>query len=102
MSVLRYVIFSLQFYLVLFAFDVHLMGYREIMLIPVCFMIASIIPTILLSEIGVRGSVALFVFGFISEAGVSIIMASVTLWLLNVALPGVIGIPGLRKIKIVK
>lgn len=102
MSLLRYIVFSFQFYLVLCAFDVALVGYRELMLVPVCFMIASIIPTILLSEIGVRGSVALFVFGLVSEAGVSIIMASVVLWLLNVALPGMIGIPGLRRLKVFK
>ncbi len=75
---------------------------REIFLIPVCFLLASSIPTILISEIGVRGSVALFVFGVVSDLDIQIIMASVLLWLINVALPALLGLLNLKELKLLK
>jgi len=65
-------------------------------------MIASFIPTILISEIGVRGSVALFVFGTVSNMDIQIILSSVLLWLINVALPALIGLINLNDLKILK
>jgi uncharacterized membrane protein YbhN (UPF0104 family) len=101
-SFLRYVVFSFQFWLVLTAFGVNLLTIEEILLIPVCFLFASIIPTILISEIGVRGSVALFVFGIVSDMDIQIILASVLLWLINVALPALIGLLGLKDFKVLE
>ena len=102
LSLIRYVVFSFQFWLVLNAFEVPLVSFDDILLIPICFMIASLIPTILISEIGVRGSVALFVFGTISDLDIQIILASVMLWLINVALPSIFGIFNLREFKVLK
>ena len=101
-SLLRYIVFSVQFYLVLKAFDISLQSINDVFLIPVCFMIASFIPTIIISEIGVRGSVALFVFGTVSDMDVNIIIASITLWLINVALPALMGLINLKELKIIK
>ena len=101
-SFLRYFIFTVQFYLVLTAFGVSLNSFNNIMLIPVCFMFASFIPTILISEIGVRGAVAVIVFGTISNFELEIIIASILLWMINVALPALIGIVNLKGINILK
>jgi len=65
-------------------------------------MFASFIPTLLISEIGVRGAVAVFVFGTISNLEIQIIMASILLWLINIALPALIGIFNLKEIKLFK
>lgn len=99
-SFLRYVVFSFQFWLVLKAFGINLLSMEEILLIPVCFLFASIIPTILISEIGVRGSVALFVFGIVSDMDIQIILASLLLWIINVAMPALMGLFGLKNFKI--
>jgi len=101
-SLLRYIVFSIQFWLVLKAFDISLTTFDDVLLIPICFMIASFIPTILISEIGVRGSVALFVFGTVSNMDIQIILSSVLLWLINVALPALIGLINLNDLKILK
>jgi len=100
MSIFRYAVFSFQYYLVLEAFGVHFNSFSEIALIAVCFLFTSVIPTFILSEIAVRGSVALFVFSFLSPNDVAIFSASLVLWLLNVALPATIGIFGLKKIQL--
>lgn len=102
LSFLRYIVFSIQFWLVLRAFGIILVSLDDILLIAVCFMVASFIPTILISEIGVRGSVALFVFGTVSDMDFQIILASVLLWLINVGLPALIGIVNLKELKILK
>jgi uncharacterized protein (TIRG00374 family) len=102
MSFLRYIVFSFQFYIILYAFGISLVSINEIMLISVCFMFASFIPTIFISEIGIRGVVAVFVFGTISDLALQIVMASISLWIINVALPALLGIINLKEIKIFK
>lgn len=102
LSSLRYFVFFLQFFLILKAVGVNLTNFQEIMLIPVCFMIASSIPTLLISEIGVRGSVALFVFSVVSDMQIEIILASILLWVINVAAPALLGVFNLKEVKILK
>ena len=102
MSFLRYCVFSLQFYLVLAAFGIYLNTIEDVFLISVCFMITSFIPTILISELGVRGSVALFVFGIVSMLDIHIFLASVSLWIINVAIPALFGLFNLKELKILK
>ena len=99
-SVLRYFIFFFQYLLILWAFNINVFEIEEIMLIPVCFFVASIIPTILLSEIGVRSSVAIFIFGMVSDNTMAIVLSSVVLWTINIALPGLLGILNLNQLKI--
>ena len=51
----------------------------------------TIIPTIALTELGVRGSVALYFIGLISSNDIGIVTASFTLWFINLAIPAIIG-----------
>ncbi len=102
LSFLRYIVFAIQFWLVLKAFGIQLDSPNDVLLIPICFMFASFIPTLLISEIGVRGSVALFVFGAISDMDIQIILASVLLWIINVALPALMGLMNLKDVKLLK
>ena len=101
-SFLRYLVFTLQYYMVLIAFGIPITSGTAFFLIPVCFMVASFLPTILISEIGVRGSVALFVFGMISDLDVQIILASIVLWCINVAFPALLGLFNLKELKLFK
>lgn len=99
-SGLRYMVFVAQYYLVLKAFQLPLHTFSEIALIPLFFLVSSVIPTFIISEIAVRGSVAILVFGSISSNEVVLVIAAVTLWIINVALPAAIGISGLKRFKI--
>jgi|TARA_B100001964_G_C13941195_1_gene468998 hypothetical protein len=59
----------------------------------------TIIPTIALTEIGVRGSVSLFVFQhhfeklglWNSEIAIGVVSASSILWLINLIFPAIVG-----------
>ena len=101
LSGLRYAVFCLQFWLALKVFQIELIG-KEILLVPICFLIASIIPTMLLSEIGVRSSVAVFVFGMVSDNVIAIVLASLLLWIINIAIPALLGLFNIKQLTILK
>lgn len=99
LSVLRYFIFTLQFHLLLGLFGVKIPLFDSIILISVFFFILTAIPTIALAEIGVRGSVSIFVFGlYFTTMGygsswfeVGVFSASSALWLINIVIPAIAG-----------
>ncbi len=99
-SFLRYVVFFVQYWLLLEAFNIHFTTISSFWLIPVCFLIASAIPTFLISELGVRSSVAVLVFGSLSDNNLSIISASVLLWVFNIGIPAIVGLFGLKELRI--
>lgn len=100
LSLFRYLVFSLQFYLLLRAFDLKIPYFEAMMLIALVYLFMTIIPTIALTELGVRGSVSLFVFSLYFEplgswndqAALAVASASTILWLINLALPALLGI----------
>lgn len=91
LSVFRYITFSLQQVLIyrLLGFDLPVL--QLFVLIAASFLLMTVIPSIALGELGVRGSVNLLVFGA-AGAGSSLILAATgSLWLINVALPALLG-----------
>lgn len=99
LSMLRYMIFSLQFFLILKFFDVPVSYPISMMLVAVVYIFITLIPTIALTEIGVRGSVSLFVFRhhfelqeiWNQDMAVLVVSASTILWLFNIILPAIVG-----------
>lgn len=102
LSGFRYFIFFTQYYLILKAFHIEFLSFSEVLLISFYFMITSFIPTILISEIGVRGSVALFIFMVVSDQSIAIISSSVVLWVINIGAPALFGTFYLKQFKIYK
>ena len=90
-SVGRYIVFTTQFFILLQVFDVQI-GYVDAMiLITTMLLVISIIPTIAIAEIGIRGSVALFLFGLVSVNAIGILSATFVMWVINLLLPALIG-----------
>ena len=90
-SVGRYIVFTTQFFILLQVFDVQI-GYVDTMiLITTMLLVISIIPTIAITEIGIRGSVALFLFGLVSVNAIGILSATFVMWVINLLLPALIG-----------
>ena len=90
-SVGRYIVFTTQFFILLQVFDVHVSYINAIILITVMLFVLSVIPTIAITEIGVRGSVALFLFGLVSSNIIGILSATFVMWVINLLLPALIG-----------
>ena len=91
-SLLRYAVFCTQ--LAILMFTVGGMNQSQlpmlIGLIPVYYYIQTIIPTVALSEIGVRGLILLFLFsGVLVES--EVILISFLIWIINLIIPGLVG-----------
>ncbi len=109
LSMIRYLVFSIQFFLVLKAFGLPVTILDALTLIPVIFLSLAIIPTIALSELGVRGSVSLFFIGeyLLKQRGIPVseqealgaVLAAGLLWVINLAVPAIAGIPFVFKLK---
>ncbi len=99
LSFLRYCVFSMQFYLFLMAYSVQIPLIHGLMIISVVFLIMTAIPTVTLAELGVRGSVSLYFIGLYFErysdltemVNLGIISSSSSLWLVNLAIPAILG-----------
>lgn len=91
LSFVRYMVFLLQFILLLFFFRINLETSRILMLLPTIFLIQTIIPSFLLSEIGIRVSVAIAVLSPLGFAEKNIIASSTSLWIINIMLAAIAG-----------
>jgi len=90
-SIVRYFIFSLQFILLLDIFGVDVSFFDAVFAVMLVFFFITITPTITIAEIGVRGSVAIFIIGFFSPNSLGILSSTCTLWLINLIIPAIIG-----------
>lgn len=90
-SILRYVVFTFQFYLLIRFFEVEVSLLESAAMSALTFLTMSIIPTIALTELGVRGSVAVYFFGLLSANSLGIMTAAFVLWTINLVLPALIG-----------
>ena len=99
LSFLRYGVFSIQFYILLRLFSVPIPFFDGMLIVGIIFFIMAVIPTIAITELGIRGSVALYFFGVyfsgihtIDETiSIGILSASTLLWIINLAIPALVG-----------
>lgn len=92
LSLLRYMVFSLQFYLLLLVFGVDITILEGFMAISTAFLISTLVPTMALTELSVRGSAALLCIGwFTGGSSMNVLAASFSLWIINIALPAMAG-----------
>ena len=92
LSLVRYLIFSTQLILLLYALGLEanlIIAYSAVF---ATYLFASVVPTFALAELGVRVSFAIIIIGSFWENSLGILAATTTLWVLNVALPGIIGV----------
>ena len=87
----RYFIFSLQFIILLNVFGINISFMDAILSVMLIFFFITITPTITIAEIGVRGSVAIFVLGLFSSNDIAILSSTTLLWLINLIIPAIIG-----------
>lgn len=99
LSFLRYIVFSTQFYILVLLFKVDIPYPEAIILISVIYLLMMVLPSIALTELGIRGSLAVYLFSLYfermnmpaSDAGMGIFSASALLWLINIVVPALAG-----------
>ncbi|SHM68504.1 lysylphosphatidylglycerol synthase domain-containing protein [Flavobacterium chilense] len=91
LGVLRYLVFSHQYYFLFLAFDVDLPYFTLIATIAVVYFLASSLPTFQFLDFAVKGSVAIYFFGILGVNEWIVVFISTLMWFLNVVLPVIIG-----------
>ncbi len=90
-SLLRFVVFSHQFYFLLLIFNVDISYIDAISAISSVYLIASTIPMLSLFDVVLKGSVAIWVFHFFNIEALIILSTTTLMWILNFVLPAIIG-----------
>ncbi len=90
-SLLRYFVFVFQFYLLLYFFDVKIDFFIAIAGIFTVFLLINILPNVVVADMGIRGSVSLFILGQLDTNLQGILSASILLWMINILLPAIVG-----------
>jgi len=91
LSMMRYIVFFIQFFLLLKMFGVEIDIIQAIISITLTYLFLTLIPTTTLVELGVRGSLAIFFVGIFSENTLGIVLASIFIWIINIAIPAIVG-----------
>ncbi len=100
LSLIRYLIFSHQYYILLLLFGLQTNYFASIMAVFSMYLLASILPSLSLTDWVVKGSAAVFVFGFLKVSALLVVQISLLMWLFNFALPAIIGGVYIIKFKI--
>lgn len=92
MSLCRYIVFCIQFYLVVQIFEPSISIQLSTSSIALIFILTAVVPTGWISDLPVRTSIAFFVFELVGLNGVSGLTASILLWSINLLLPALISL----------
>jgi hypothetical protein len=90
MSMARYAVFAAQ-YMMLLVVLAELSWADSAVAVPVIYLCSTLVPTMLLSELGVRGSVAVALLAPFGGQPALVLLASFGVWAVNIALPAAAG-----------
>lgn len=99
-STARYIVYTIQFILLLKLFLVEINFMTLLFTIWLIFWAMAIVPTIAIAEIGIRGETALFFLAPLSTNHLGIVSSTLMLWLVNLIIPSLIGCLFVYKMKL--
>ncbi len=92
LSVARYVVFIGQYFLLFAVFDVSLNFMQAFASIGVVFLVLAIVPTIaIITELGVRWKASIELVQFFSNNVIGVLATSLSIWVINLVIPALIG-----------
>jgi hypothetical protein len=91
LAILRYLVFSHQYYFLFLAFDVDLPYLLLMSAVTSVYFLASSLPTFQFLDFAVKGSVAVYFFGILGVNEWVVVFVTTLMWFLNVVLPVMIG-----------
>ena len=92
LSFLRYLVFLHQFYFLFLVFNVDISYYSAITGIFSMYLLSSIVPMLAIFDFVVKGGVAVVIFTYLGYVDTVVILSITTLmWILNFAIPAIIG-----------
>lgn len=109
LAIAKYLVYSFQFVILIRAFGVPLSYSSAMIPIMMTYLVMTVIPFITITEIAVRGSVCVVVFekwlainAISSSWSMMVFSASTVLWLYNLAIPAIIGLFFINKLKFLR
>ena len=92
LAFLRYLIFSAAFYYILSFFEGTSLPLIETMaFIFSMYLIISLMPTLAVLDVAVKGSVAIWLFALIGISEISVLCTVLVMWVINTMFPAIIG-----------
>ncbi|MGB8194652.1 MAG: lysylphosphatidylglycerol synthase domain-containing protein [Chitinophagaceae bacterium] len=103
LSVLRYLVFVVQYYLLFTVFGVEVSWWQTLQSVSVLFLVLAILPSFtFLTDLGIRWKAGIEIVQLYSSNTIGIFAAAFTIWLVNLIIPALIGsllILGIRVFK---
>ena len=91
LSYLRFIVYTIQFILLLVWLQVYIAPADAFFMVSLFFWVMAVIPSIALTELGIRGTVSIYLFSHYSNNTLGIVAASTGIWMLNLIVPSIIG-----------
>ena len=91
LSILRYLVFSFQFYVLLTVFGVSVSYYNAMVVITSMYLLASVIPSVFIFDVVIKSSVAVYLFSIVGVNDFTTLSVVTLMWLLNFVLPSLFG-----------
>lgn len=91
LSFSRYVVFVVQYVLLLKVFEVNVFLVQAVCMVSVMLLVLAIVPTIAFAELGFRGKLSIQLFGLLSTNTIGIIATAAGIWIINLIIPAIAG-----------
>lgn len=91
LSLLRFGIFILQYYLLFSFFGVEIGWWQAFWTVSVSFLVMAVIPTFAIAELGLRGEVMLKLVGLFSANHLGMVFTTAGIWFINLIVPAFAG-----------
>ncbi|MCK5776275.1 MAG: flippase-like domain-containing protein [Bacteroidales bacterium] len=108
-SFLRFLIYSTQFYLLFLTFNIQMNLIDGMLIVFLIFFAFTIVPSIAVAELGIRGIITIFIFNTlwtsqINNGNTETILISISslLWLINIAIPSIVGTLFILKLRFLR
>jgi len=91
LSFFRYVVFVVQYLLLLELFQVEASIMQLSWMVCVLFLVLAVVPSIPIAELGLRGEVSKQLFGLLSDNTLGIVFTAAIIWFINRVIPAIAG-----------
>ncbi len=91
LSLFRYVVFVIQYILLLQVLDVSILWLNGFWIISILFLVLAIVPSFAIADLGIRGKFSTELLSFYSTNTVGIIGTTFGIWFINLFIPALAG-----------
>lgn len=91
LSGLRYLIYCIQYLALIKFFGVKIGTFEGLILVSCIFFVQTIMPSLAIIDIALRSSIAIFFLDNFTQSELGVGIATFSLWLINLIIPGIFG-----------